>query len=282
MPSSSQIIERAKPLLGTFVSVRVQGLEPVVAHAAINAAFAEIAAVHSLMSFHEPDSDLSRLNRTAHEYAVRVDERTLKVLQTAAQFSARSGGVFDITLAPPLVALNLLPDLAAAAPPDPAATWKDIVLQPDGCVRFLRPLWIDLGGIAKGFAVDRAIATLATFAPPQACVNAGGDIRVFGAEPELVQLDLVDRDSAELPLIEVSNAALASSGASPSGPHFDGTTRRQVTAERFVSVWAPTCVVADALTKVVMARGAAARDVLRHFGARAVFHDTRQGWSQVA
>lgn len=291
MPSCTQIVERAKPLLGTFVSVRVEGLDPVIANAAINAAFAEIATVHALMSFHERDSDVSRLNRDAHRQAVRVDARTFKVLQSAAQFSARSAGVFDVTIAPPLVALNLLPDAVDAARPDATSTWKDIVLQPDGAVRFLRPLWIDLGGIAKGFAVDRAIETLASFSPAQACVNAGGDIRIFGADSELVRLDLARLESATVPVINLANAALASSGDSrgrgdtecpPASPHVDGTTRQAVPAQRFVSVWASTCTVADGLTKVVMARGLAAREVLVSFGAHAVMHDANDGWLQVA
>jgi thiamine biosynthesis lipoprotein len=63
MPSPSPI-ERIKPLLGTTVRVRVSGLDAARSHAAIDAAFAEIAAIHALMSFHEAQSDVSRLNLT--------------------------------------------------------------------------------------------------------------------------------------------------------------------------------------------------------------------------
>ena len=276
MRSSLPIIERAKPLLGTYVRLRVQGLASERAQEAMDKAFGEIGRIHTLMSFHEPDSDVSRLNREAHRGTVRVDTLTAEVLTQALRLSDESEGVFDITVAPQLVSAGLLPRPSAPAP-DPNASWRDIALLPDTCVRFRRPLWIDLGGIAKGFAVDRAVEVLLSFGAKQVCVNAGGDLRVAGPGGEAVKLQGGD-DERFLPVLEIADGSLASSR----GGHFERVHRRPARADRFVSVMAPRCIDADGLAKVVMIEGRRAEALLRRHGARAVFHEPGSGWSEVA
>jgi|SRR5579871_5944197 len=287
MRSSLHRIERAKPLLGTFVSVRVHGLAPEKAHKAIDAAFGEISTIHALMSFHEADSDVSLLNREAHHRPVQVDERTYAVLERSASISEVSEGHFDIAIAPRLVEAGHLPKPLHSLEPDDRASWRDIVLLPGFQVRFRRPLWIDLGGIAKGFAVDCAAQRLASFAPELTCINAGGDLRLDGPLAERVRLvqEAPDRDS--VPVMEIENASLASSGSYPgkhkfTGPHFDPRRKRWSPARRFASVVAPNCIDADALTKIVLIRGRRAAPVLRRFGARAVVRNTRGLWQEVA
>lgn len=289
MPSCLPAIERAKPLLGTFVSLRVHGLAPAAAKETMNRCFAEAAHIHRLMSFQEPDSDISRLNREAYRRPVRVDGRTYEVLGHAAAVSAQSDGAFDVTVAPSLVAANIVGAPPFSESPDPSARWSDVLLLPEQQVRFLRPLWIDVSGVAKGYAVDRLAEILAGSAAAQACVNAGGDLRVFGPEAEWVGLDTGADGEDVVPMVEIKNGSMASSGErcpgqgavqGPDGRHVDGATRRPSTA-RFVSVLAPTCVIADALTKVVMARGGASRKVLRHFAASALFSDDARGWLEV-
>ena len=107
---------RARPLLGTFVEIAVRAPIPA-AEAAVEAAFAAVAMVHWLMSFHEPDSDVSRLNRGAAAGAVRVHDWTYQVLETALDMHRRSGGAFDITVAPALQALGLLPGAVSSPSP---------------------------------------------------------------------------------------------------------------------------------------------------------------------
>ena len=269
--------------------VRVHGLAPEATHAAIDDAFAEIARVHALMSFHETESDVSRLNRRAHREPVTVDERTYEVLGRAQMIAAASDGAFDITVAPDLVARSLLPPPNGACVPDPSAIWRDIALLPDCRVHFRRPLWIDLDGIAKGYAVDRAIETLLAFSPRQVCVNAGGDLRVVGSECERVRL-MADRHDP-IPVVEICNGSLASSNgrmagrrvASPeAGSHVDTRIGASHSACRFATVMAPFCMDADALTKIVMARGAGSRPSLSRFGAWAVLHDEEFGWREIA
>lgn len=290
MLSYSRPIERCQPLLGTFVRIRVEGLAPERAHAAIDSAFDEIAQVHRLMSFHAPDSDVSRLNREASTQPVSVDVRTYAVLARAAKIARHSDGAFDITVAPELVARGLLPAPAGTPAPDAMATWRDIQLLEGGHVQFTKPLWIDLGGIAKGYAVDRAVVVLQAYAPVQACVNAGGDLRVIGANSEHVRLAPDHCETNETATVEIENGSLASSCGSMAGrrtnqaqhgSHIDARRGRHVGLPQFVSVAAPLCIDADALTKVVMTQGTCSAPVLEHYGARALVHDAEFGWRAI-
>ena len=177
--SNNLVVERAQPWMGTLVSMRVEGLPALGAHRAIDAAFAEVAAVHRLMSFHQEDSDVCRLNRLAVRRPVAVHPYTSEVLQWALKFSFFSVGCFDISVARELVDRQFLPR-PSGRKCDPKSSWRDIELRRDGRVTFHRPLWIDLGGIAKGYAVDRASETLRSWGAQKSVVNAGGDLRVTG------------------------------------------------------------------------------------------------------
>jgi thiamine biosynthesis lipoprotein len=277
---------RARPLLGTQVDIRVEDPDEDAANAAIDRGFAAIADVHRLMSFHEPTSDVSRLNREASRAAVAVDPRTFEVLQRAQEFSEQSDGLFDITTANRLVEWAFLPKPDGAPAPSPGASWRDIVLEDARHVRFRKPLWIDLGGIAKGFAVDQAMVAVSARPDIQVYVNAGGDLRIAGPNIEMVRL----RSAIEMdvvPVIEMEDGALASSsgrehlkqlGDLHVGPHVDGRNGQSVGADSFVTVAAADCLTADALTKVVLAAGSRAEPILGHFGAIAYFYDLSAGW----
>ena len=282
-------IERAKPLLGTLVAIRVGGLAEAAAQRAIDAGFAEVAQIHALMSFHEPTSDLARLNRGAALAPVQVHPETYAVISRALQMAEVSAGAFDPTIGAMLVAWGYLPRPAAGPAPDPGATWRDVELLERNCIRFHRPLWIDLGGIAKGYAVDRAIARIALGPKIQCCVNAGGDLRVSGPQAERVLLRVAPTEGM-VPVVELENGSIASSsgrehrkrqGTATVGPHVHAIRQRAMGTRSFVSVIAPQCLEADALTKVVLAQGRRAEHVLRRFGATAYLHNTRDGWRTI-
>ncbi|TXH04224.1 MAG: FAD:protein FMN transferase [Nevskiaceae bacterium] len=291
-PGAERSVRRARPLLGTRVDIRVAGLDAPAAHAAVDAAFAAIADVHRLMSFHETGSDLSALHREASRTAVTVHRHTASVLRLALALSRESDGRFDISIGHRLVQSGLLPAPAGAATPDPAADWHDIELLDGDRVRFRRPLWIDLGGIAKGYAVDCAIEVLRDAGATQACVNAGGDLRVIGPQPESVAIRLDAGDaSGTAPHIELENAALASScghtlrrscAGTPAGPHLRGAHGAHIDTDLTAVVVAPRAMVADALTKIVLADADAAGPVLRAHGAQAWRHHPREGWHALA
>ena len=281
MRSRSQPVERVRPLLGTTVSIRVQGLPESRVHAAIDTAFAAAARVHTRMNFHSRDSDVARLNRAEAGARVPVAAETCAVLDLAQRIARASGGVFDPTVAADLVREGRLPAPAEARPPDPAARWHDIVVG-DEEVHLLKPLWLDLGGIAKGYAVDRAIVLLGAFGAKAARVDAGGDLRTFG-QPETVALRTGFADDP-LPVVRLEGCGVAGSGGRPDprhaagAQHRHGETRGPVVSGRFACVLAETCAVADALTKVVMAQGPASAPVLREFSATAYLREPEGGW----
>lgn len=281
------VFRRARPFLGTLVEMRIEGLGAAAAARACERAFAEVAAVHARMSFHEADSDLAWLHRVPPGVAVRVDARTRAVIEYALRVAAASSGVFDPTIAARLVESGMLPRPASPWSPDPSACWLDIELVGARSVRLARPLWIDLGGIAKGYAVDRAVEILVDAGATQACVNAGGDLRVAGERFERIHLrthaGIDERSGVELAQAAVATSAgMNADDALGSAMHLDGRTRRPVGAQRVVTVVAARCIAADALTKVVLAglESGTAR-VLAQFGAQACMHDPRDGWSRL-
>jgi thiamine biosynthesis lipoprotein len=281
MPPDS--MRRARPLLGTFVEIAVAGAPPAEMEAAVEAAFGAVATVHRLMSFHDEASDIGRLNRGAFDHPVAVHPWTFEVLDIALDFHRRSAGVFDIGVAPALQALGLLPrrDDETSLPPAVANGGDAIALLCDGSVRFRhRGVRIDLGGIAKGYAVDRAVEVLGRCGIGEGVVNAGGDLAVFGPHPHAIHIR--DPRQPQRPMCEVGlrAAALASSAGrfdplssgEPAGSAvIDPRTGTPVHGVVGATVRAPACVVADALTKVVMAAGEGAGALLESCGASALF-----------
>jgi thiamine biosynthesis lipoprotein len=221
---------------------------------------------------------VSRLNREAKAGAVAIDPWTFEVLAITQDLHRRSGGAFDIAIAPELRDLGLLP---ATERHEGTPSQCDAIDLLPGCrVRFRDPgLRIDLGGIAKGFAVDRAVAVLKEHRLPQGLVNAGGDLVAFGPEPKLVHIRDPRNPLRFLGAVALHNQALASSAASsdtiqPLLPTrsaiIDPRTRCVVSTVKGASVRAPSCGLADALTKVAMIEGEAAAALLEHCGASAL------------
>lgn len=267
--------------MGTTVAIRVDGVDdPAHAHAAISSAFAAAARVHERMSFHEPTSDLSRLHRAPVGTCIRVDEQTLTVLREAATLAELTDGVFDVTVGAELVRRGLLPMPGDGRAPDASATWRDIEILDDG-VRLHRSMWIDLGGIAKGFAVDQAVLALRAAGIAHACVDAGGDLRTLGPGPHRVAIRSgVSAD--HLAVLELGEAAVATSTGrafADQGAHLDGRNGLDTGLDRCASVVGLHCMHADALTKVVLALGMECEHILRHYGATAYLQDGTGHWT---
>ncbi len=279
---SHSVTERARPLLGTLVSVRVADLSPSEATYAIENAFSAIQDVHHRMSFHRFGSELSCLNRTAHLRPVPVSSGLWTVLACAQHLSAETDGLFDVTVTPSLVKSGLLP-----TPPDfgiPCGTWRDIQLCPDRTVSFTKPLSIDLGGIAKGYAVDCAAKALLAAGVSSAVINAGGDLRVLGPTPERIALRIKLEPAAKfVPVLELSEGSVAGSCTTDTvGVHIHGRNRKPLPPGTFVSVVAESCMVADGLTKFVLAGPAQSARTLRRFSAEAFVHQATGEWSHWA
>lgn len=282
-------VARAQPRLGTIVSVRIGGLPAMLANSPLEAAFRAISDVQMLMSFHEPSSDVSRLNREAVTRAVPVDARTMYVIKRAVDFSRSSAGAFDITIAPLLVAQGHLPRPDSPYIPHPHASFEDIVFLTGNRIRFKRPLWIDLGGIAKGYAVDHAFERMGVANHAQVCINAGGDLRVAGPNYESVLLNVGAPANEAAPVVRLSDGSLATSTgrsaaqrpARGAGPHFHGVRKTTVGRRAAATVIATDCLEADALTKIVLACGQESAPILRRYRATAFTSDDRRGWRRI-
>jgi FAD:protein FMN transferase len=272
------IVRRARPLLGTIVDIAAEGPADILA-AAIDAAFAAIDEVQRLMSFHEATSDVSRINSTPAGVPSTIDPHTARVLLFARQLSDASNGAFDVTTAPVLVANGFLPQNDNAPPM--GATYLDLEFLSDNSVFWRRKGWIDLGGIAKGYAVDCAVATLGARGVAAAIVNAGGDLRCFG-RPQPILVRHPDQSGLLVRIGLLADAAVATSAGYFSRteegavePLVDPRGGRCVSWNGSVSVAAQSAMAADALTKVVALDPDAAPKILDRFGAQAIVIDRR-------
>jgi len=177
-------------LMGTSVQVQAFGDDEAAREHAIDEAFAAIAEVDRLMSNYRADSELARMNASAARGEVEVTDPMLRVLEAAQQVSVDSNGAFDVTVGP-LVRLwgffdkrPHVPSQAELAAVRPLVNFRNVLLDPTRhTVRFARPgVEVDLGGIAKGFAVELAADALrrrglAGF------VDAGGNQYMVGTPP---------------------------------------------------------------------------------------------------
>jgi FAD:protein FMN transferase len=269
---------RAQPWLGTLVEVTIADpLGDAEMARAFDAAFAGVAEVHRLMSYHDTDSDVTRINRAAVGASIAIHAHTAQVIRTALMLHAVTTGLFDICCASKLVEWGYLPAIDDELPayiPGPAA----LVMDGQHQLRKNGKVWIDLGGIAKGYAVDVAIAALREAGIRSACVNAGGDLRAYGD----IAYPVVIRDPGS-PLVagfrtELKNSALATSGSYFSQKQvrdqtcsalIDSRTGSPIIDRVSASVHAPNCMLADALTKVVLASANPDHVLLQQFDATA-------------
>ncbi|MES2047637.1 MAG: FAD:protein FMN transferase [Pseudomonadota bacterium] len=275
------MMRRAQPWLGTLVEISISDdLAAPVLQQTFQAAFAAIAQIHGLMSFHAPDSDVSRINQAAVGSQLTLNPHTYTVIAAALKLSEASAGLFDIRVAGRLVEWGYLPQPEATHTTvlpyqSQAIAWR---LLPDSRLEKCRNDWLDLGGIAKGYAVDQAILVLQQAGIEQACVNAGGDLRVIGVQA----MEIAIRDPAApqsmAGSVTVCNQAFATSASYFSTRLFGeqavsallhGGTGIALTEPRSISVRAPECLWADGLTKIVAASGNAQHACLDLFSAEA-------------
>jgi FAD:protein FMN transferase len=251
---------RCQPLLGTYVEVAIpdeysdQHIDE-----AFHLAFNEVQLVEQLMSFHQPNSDLSRLNRQAYEMDVCVHPFTYEVLVMARQLFDDTDGAFDCSIAPELQKWGLLPKTYEFDMPD-RGTLADLDFKVNHMISFRKPLCLDLGGIAKGYAVDKAVAVLKEFGVLRAVVNAGGDMRVLGQYDEDIYIKHPLRPHQLVYVGQLSDGAIATSAIYYSkeiSSHKSQSalvlpkTKQSMLAHQSYSVIAKNCLIADGLTKAL-------------------------------
>jgi FAD:protein FMN transferase len=248
-----EFFQRVRPGLGTLVAIEATAESESQGLAAIDEAFEAIERIAALMHPTTDDSDLKRVSSAPLGERVHVHPWTFAVLEIARELHALTAGIFDPCL------------------PGKPGRLTDLDLTVRDHVALGAPAAIDLGGIAKGFAVDRAIDTLQAHGCLAGLVNAGGDVRVYGGTARPIVVRLATGGVAQ---IELANAALAVSGPRSIGSppehrgYYLGSTHEFVTG-RTIAITAAKAVIADALTKCAMlCPTATAEIVLRKYGAR--------------
>jgi len=213
--------EQVRYVMGTTATVQVWAPESGIAANAIDAAYAAFDRIDSLMSTWRDDSVLSSLNRSGSGRWVNVGPEVCRVLGEAKTVAAASGGAFDPTVLPLVEVWGFrdgkvaLPDSAALAAVLLTVDHHLLELEPaSGRARLLNPgMGVDLGGIAKGYALDCAAAAMRRAGAASGVIDLGGNILVFGGDPP-GQVGIVDptRQDHLLATVSLADASVATSG----------------------------------------------------------------------
>lgn len=254
--------QRARPLLGTLVMLRLRDEHGARAEQAMAQAFEAVALIDRLMSAHQAGSDLHRLAGARAGDLVELHPHTARVLVLAHYWQRQSAGAFDPLQAGAELARRGLRPALAPALGQALASWSALSWVAPHTVRLDGALPLDLGGIAKGYAVDCALTVLRQHGVPGALVNAGGDLRAYGPTPWPIELRLPEaptRTRRQPGLRGLRDAALASSVSGlqradwvRTGRTRPGARGRPGSLPTACTVMAPDCVSADALTKWVL------------------------------
>lgn len=262
-------------LMGTRISVELWHEQADLAAHAIAAVMEEMQAVEAAMSPHIKTSDVYRLNTLAAKGPVKVSRSVFTVIEKALYYSRLSDGAFDISFSSVGQLYNyrqqLAPDADQIRNKLPAINYRLIHLnKADSSIQFLHPaVNIDLGGIAKGYAVDRGIEQLRSLGIQSAIVSAGGDSRILGdrrGNPWVIGIQHPRKQQDYAVRIPVIDSAISTSGDYERFFMRDGerlhhiinpSTGRSAGAVQSVSIMAPLALDSDALSTTVFVLGIA-------------------------
>ena len=267
--------------MGTEIILSAWTADQRKAERAFAAGYDEVRRIEILMTDWErpgePESDVVRINKAAGKQAVRVSAETFEVIQKSMEMSRKSGGAFDITFAAMKGLWKFDEDLDKKLPPANEITrrrklinWRDVVI--DGkarTVKLRRPgMRLGLGGIAKGYAVDRCAAVLRGEGLVDFMVQAGGDLYVAGSKgPTNWMVGVRDPRGGPRDIIarmQIKDHAFSTAGDYERAFVLDGkryhhiidpATGYPATASREVTIFAPTAFLADALDDAVFILG---------------------------
>jgi thiamine biosynthesis lipoprotein len=219
------VIRRTLPVMGTIAEFGVVHGDARYAHGAIDAAFAELVEVERTMTRFRAESEVGRANLHAARGPVALGAATTTVLAAAMAWGAATDGGFD----PCLGGSVALWDTARRSSPPPASQvrrfadrhlYRALELDRHGGTSVVRfhedDIALDLGGIAKGFAVDRAVHALRSWGIRDAIVNVGGDLYALGVSADGDPWEVGIRSPADpsrlAGSIRLSDRAVATSG----------------------------------------------------------------------
>lgn len=271
-----RVSEGSTPM-GTYMAITVYTADEAAGREAIAAAVARVEEVEAATSHYREASDLSRLSRSAGGPPMAVSRHLWTVLRRAAEVSEETDGAFDVTIGP-LMALwrttwrrGKAPSEAETAAAKALVDYRAVKLDPREPRAQLAKagMQLDLGGIAKGYAVDQALAVLRERGVPAALVDMGGNVAAYGAPPERAAWLVGIRDPQNpgkiLPKpIKLLNKAVATSGdyeqfALVAGRRYshilDPRTGRPLAGVTSVTVVAPDGMTADAYSTALSVLG---------------------------
>lgn len=272
-PAQGGWFKREEAIMGTAITVELWSESRTAGDSAIAAVMAEMHRIDRAMSPHKPDSELSRINRDAASAPVSISAEMARLLERANDFATLSGGAFDITYA----AVGQLYDYRLRTRPSEAALahartlvgYRGLILDMAArTVRFEREgMRIDLGGFAKGHAVDNAAQILRHRGIRHAIVSAGGDSRVIGdrrGRPWTIGIRDPRRPGEMSALLPLEDTSISTSGDyeryfEADGERFhhliDPATGRSPRSVHSVTVLAEDGLTTEALSKCVFVLG---------------------------
>ena len=273
VPVHADWMERTEAIMGTRCYVELWADDPLKGNDAIDAVMAELRRIDNLMSHYKPESQLSQINQYANERPVQVDKELFDLIKLSTHYSEITEGAFDITYA----SVGYLYDYPRHVHPTeeqireklPAVNWRNMLLDEEHhTVRFEHPgMRIDLGGIGKGYAVDRGIDILKARGIERALVTAGGDSRIIGdrmGRPWLVAVRHPDNPNKVVTRIPLSNSAVSTSGDyeryfDEGGVRYhhiiDPRTGHSASKVRSATILAPTATQTDGMSKTAFVLG---------------------------
>lgn len=219
--SSAEWYQEQQTIMGTRINVELWHDDPAIAQQCKEKVFVEMHRIDALMSPFKSSSQLSQLNSEAADHPVRVSDELFSLIERAQKISELSNGAFDITFA----SIGRMYDYRQQIRPSEEAiqkqlsaiNYRHIVLNPEKrTIAFARPgVSIDLGGIAKGYAVDNSIQILSSCGVTNALVSAGGDSRILGDKgnrPWMMGIQHPRKKPGLALVLPLSNSAISTSG----------------------------------------------------------------------
>ena len=267
--------EKTEPHMGTHFRIVLYAKNSTTADNAFRAAFKRVESLNEIFSDYLPDSELSQLSLTAgNGKRVPVSAELRKILSASEQISIDTAGAFDITVGPYARLWKIARAKRKLPRPDRLKLFKKSVGHSkihlhsnDKTVELTAPeMFLDLGGIAKGFAADEVLTTLAELEIQQALVDAGGDL-VLGAPPPDRggwNIAIGGRKHSDLPVLTLSNCAVATSGDIEQSVEIEGKTYSHIVDPRTgigltnriqSTIIAPNGTTADALASATCVLG---------------------------
>jgi FAD:protein FMN transferase len=224
-PHKEKIYRKSKIMMDTFVSITVVSDSKAQAEKAIDAALYEIERLEKLTNFFSKNSELTLINKNAGISEVKISTDILNILDKALFVSKNTDGEFDVTIGP----VSALYDFYKKIKPEDSeikkklslVNYKDLIIDKKKSTAFLRKkgMLIDLGGIAKGYAADKAEETLKKNRIRSGLISIAGDIKAFGLKPDKSPWKVGIRNPrAEgkeddvMTVIELSDMAISTSG----------------------------------------------------------------------